>query len=585
MISARKKYYLFQTRNVLVFFSFFFFLFPLFTHAEYIDSFIADVAVHEDSSFDVTEDITYSFSGTPEPRHGIFRCIPTVHQDPPSSIFKERYFDIALTGVRMDGGEVPYTANDGRSEFCVKIGDANKTVSGTHTYRISYTVSGAMTYVEYGGADVYWNVTGDEWDVEIRSVDARVWSPDNILMSAKSCYRGFAGDTSSCTIRDGGDGSTHFMGNRLRPKEGLTFAQAVDRTKIPLDVRERWKLGSIIALIILIGLPLLGFWIYRYKTAHKTGRTIIPQYEPYPGVKPMYAGYLFDKRLDPHDITAGIVYLAEQGYIKIRKTDRKVLFFFEVDDYELTLLKPMTDVEGMFEDSLLELIFKAGSPVGTVTTLHALKNDDAMGRANVTRLSTLRDALRDDLRANGFFEGTGVGGKLLKVVFPAFIIWFALVFFGAIEAVLVAPILILFTLTLFVAFMVSERRTRKGYEALDWLKGFKDFLSVTEKERYIFHNAPEKNAEQFMEYLPYAIAFGVEEEWAKTFESITIPNPNWYEGGTSGVHSFNAVALTKSLGGFSTAFASSSTPSSSGGASSGGGSSGGGGGGGGGGSW
>ena len=84
-----------------------------------------------------------------------------------------------------------------------------------------------------------------------------------------------------------------------------------------------------------------------------------------------------------------------------------------------------------------------------------------------------------------------------------------------------------------------------------------------------------------MEFLPYAIAFGVEKEWAKAFEGIIIPNPTWYDGGSGGVSTFNAVSLTNSVGGFSTAFATSSGTS----ASSGGGSSGGGGGGGGGGSW
>ena len=125
--------------------------------------------------------------------------------------------------------------------------------------------------------------------------------------------------------------------------------------------------------------------------------------------------------------------------------------------------------------------------------------------------------------------------------------------------------------------VADGRRTRKGYEALDHLRGFKQFLSVTEKERYVFHNAPERNAEQFMEYLPYAIAFGVEKEWAKAFEGITIPDPSWYDGG-SGSHAFSAVGLTNSLGSFSTALASSGMSASSGGGSSGGGSGGGGGG-------
>lgn len=126
---------------------------------------------------------------------------------------------------------------------------------------------------------------------------------------------------------------------------------------------------------------------------------------------------------------------------------------------------------------------------------------------------------------------------------------------------------------------LNRRRTQKGYEALDHLKGFKLFLEMTDRDRFAFHNAPQKSPEQFMEYLPYAIAFGVEKAWAKVFEGFTIPNPDWYDGGN--VSSFSPTNLSSSLGAFSSAFATSSGAS----ASSGGGSSGGGAGGGGGGSW
>ena len=81
-----------------------------------------------------------------------------------------------------------------------------------------------------------------------------------------------------------------------------------------------------------------------------------------------------------------------------------------------------------------------------------------------------------------------------------------------------------------------------------------------------------------MAFLPYAIAFGVEKEWALAFKDITLPEPDWYDGNG---HAFNAVYLSQSLGTFGSSMSSASGTS----ASSGGGSSGGGAGGGGGGSW
>ena len=119
----------------------------------------------------------------------------------------------------------------------------------------------------------------------------------------------------------------------------------------------------------------------------------------------------------------------------------------------------------------------------------------------------------------------------------------------------------------------------KGYEALNHLEGFKLFLTVTDKERFEFHNAPAKSPQLFMEYLPYAIALGVEKEWAKVFSDITIPQPDWYSGGS--VAAFSATDFTSDISAFSSSFSSSSGTSGS----SGGGGVGGGGGGGGGGSW
>ncbi len=510
-----------------------FVLFPSVTHAEYIESLTSDITLSKDGTAIISEKFAYVFT---EARHGIYRCIPTLHQDKSSSFFKERYIDIVLKSVSMDTLDVPYVVDARGNEFCIKIGDPNATITGPHLYTIEYSVGGALSYQEFGGADWYWNVSGNEWTVPIRSIKARVSSPDSILLRERACYRGAVGKTDSCQITTDEQGVIHFSGTQFDPGEGLTVAQALDRSKIPFDVRERYSAALLWTVFLLLGVGIFAFALYRYKTKFQTGNAIIPQYEPYPGVKPMYAGYLFDKKLDPRDITAGIVYLAKEGFIKIKKIDRKVFFFFEVDDYEMELLRSGDELKAAFEREILILIFAVDTVVvqGRKITLSELKNNYFQARENAIRIRALDRTLSKDLIEKGFFSG-----------------------------------------------LFFTRRTRKGYEALDHLKGFKDFLRVTETQRYIFHNAPEKNAEQFMEFLPYAIAFGVEKEWAKTFEGITIPNPGWYDGGGS-MHSFNAIGLTQSLGGFSTAFA---ATSASGSASSGGGHSGGGGGGGGGGSW
>jgi uncharacterized membrane protein len=126
---------------------------------------------------------------------------------------------------------------------------------------------------------------------------------------------------------------------------------------------------------------------------------------------------------------------------------------------------------------------------------------------------------------------------------------------------------------------------------MDFIEGFKMYLSVTEEQALNMRHQPDITPEVFEEFLPYAIALGVENEWGKKFEQqLTATgqeaySPAWYSGYRSGGH-FYPARFTSSLGSsFSSAISSSSTPPGSSSGSGGGGSSGGGGGGGGGGGW
>ena len=56
----------------------------------------------------------------------------------------------------------------------IKIGDPDQTVTGVHTYRLTYLVRGSMD--GYAGFDqLYWDAIGDQWDTHLsRMVD--FWS-------------------------------------------------------------------------------------------------------------------------------------------------------------------------------------------------------------------------------------------------------------------------------------------------------------------------------------------------------------------------------------------------------------------------
>jgi hypothetical protein len=155
-------------------------------------------------------------------------------------------------------------------------------------------------------------------------------------------------------------------------------------------------------------------------------------------------------------------------------------------------------------------------------------------------------------------------------------------------------ILVLAILVNVVFFKLLEARTPLGRSIADEIEGMRLYLTVAEKDRLAFHHPPERTPEHFEKLLPYAIALGVEDQWAKqfsdVFERITAETkqtyqPNWYRGNRFGTGSISGFG--RAFGG-SLAAASVNPSSSSGGrtgGSFGGGSSGGGGGGGGGGGW
>lgn len=552
------------------------FLVPVLVQAESIDSFVSDITLSSDGSFLVVEAITYDF-GEAE-RHGIFRTINISHPQESQESFKDRIIEIDIESVSMDGGSIPHTSDEGTNEFTIKIGDPDRTITGVHTYQIEYLVKGGLFY-HNNETELYWNVTGNGWEVPILLAEAHVYDPEGVATDQQHCYFGAEGSNSECEVSNSAT-STVFSVENLAAHEGLTVAKALDASMVERQIVGRfslWPLWLVGALLWLLG---LGWFVYRYFVAHRTGRTIIAQYEPYEDLKPMYTGVLFDGRVDPKDITAGIIYLAEQGFLKIKHTGKKTFIFFETDDYEISLLRPYEELENDFQQTLFTLMFIEDAAVGSSVVLSELAKDTTKQKENYESLTALRSAVEADLVKQGFFEYRWrklflvAGGLLVSLL-----ILLGLNF--TIGAEMSAPIVIsafTFIISAITLAIVYRRRTKKGYEARDHLKGFKEFLSVTDKERFKFHNAPQKSPEQFMAYLPYAIAFGVEKEWAEAFRDITIPTPSWYDGQEG---AFSAVYLSQSLGTFGNSMASASAST----ASSGGGSSGGGGGGGGGGSW
>jgi hypothetical protein len=81
--------------------------------------------------------------------------------------------------------------------------------------------------------------------------------------------------------------------------------------------------------------------------------------------------------------------------------------------------------------------------------------------------------------------------------------------------------------------------TPRGRLLMDKLEGFRSYLQVAEKDELNLRNPPEKTPELFERYLPFALALGVEQQWAEKFAAVFARldgrdgaryQPAWYRG-------------------------------------------------------
>ena len=302
---------------------------------------------------------------------------------------------------------------------------------------------------------------------------------------------------------------------------------------------------------------------------------IATQYKPPAKMTPAELGTLIDGKPDMRDITASIVDLAVRGYLHIAETDNERFFgLMSSKDYTFTLKKSRdgwTELK-QHERDLLDALFTGST---TSVSLSELKNKF------YTHLPGLRDELYGGLVHDGFYTGpsrscpsalrdprprrrcrhrrrraaescVGLGMQPLS---------------GIAAGILSAIIVIAFGW-----FMPS--RTPRGTRELEKVLGFREFLSRVEGDRL---ERMVKTPEMFERFLPYAMALGVEDTWAKTFEGSTRRRRR-RTSGPGGVGTFRPAVFTHNLGVMSTAAATtmSSAPRSSGGSGFSGGSSGGG---------
>jgi Predicted membrane protein (DUF2207) C-terminal domain/Predicted membrane protein (DUF2207) N-terminal domain len=562
-----------------------------------INRFEAQFDIRPDGVFTVLEALDVDFGGLS--KHGIYRDIPYRFSFDST---RTRQYDIAGTSVTSaDGRPWPVQASTVGALRRLRIGDANRTVSGQQTYRIAYRVANGLN----GFADhdeLYWNASGT-WPVRMEIATATVRAPAGAIERV-TCFQGRSGSTEPCDATFTADEATFTATRPLAAGEQLTIVTALakgavaepaphllrkarpvteffDRTPLLIDV-------MLAGFVLAVGGVGTLWWRFgrdrRFIALHGIGGTVeerVPlfgarpvgvEFEPPEKIRPGQMGLLIDERADTLDVTSTIIDLAVRGYLKITEVPKHG--WFGHADWQLDQLKAPDAGLLEYEQIVLDGLFKDGSP----RKLSELKNKFYRD------LSRAKAALYRDGVARGWFPQNpntvravyAVLGVLGLAAGIGLTIWLGQQWGAGLVGLPVAAGGLLVAL----AANAMPRRTAAGREMLMRTLGFVRYIKTAETHQQAFA----ERANIFTAYLPYAIAFRCVDKWARAFKDLDLQRATagWYVGASP----FNAGSFSSSLTSFSSSVASTlaSTPGGSG--SSGfGGSAGGGGGGGGGGSW
>ncbi|MEO5578159.1 MAG: DUF2207 domain-containing protein [Sphingomicrobium sp.] len=617
---------------------------------ERVRDFASDVVIAKDGTLDVTETIRVQVDNVAI-NHGIFREIPTRYDAPWGKRVKVGF---TLVETLLDGQLEPYASETMSNGVRIKIGDKDRIVPvGEHVYTIRYQATRMLGRFD-GYDELYWNVTGNGWRFPVDRASVSITLPSAATFGKRAAYTGFKGETSTnATVTGESAGTISFATTApLDAGQGLSVAVAFPPGVVDAPSsanRAGWFLADWAPpLVALAGLA--GLICFLYVAWQRAGRdpragTAVPIFSPPDDLSPAAMRYVVKQGLDTRGFAAALVDAAVKGHVRLVEDDGG--FFGST---KRSIERPVTAAAQPLEaaeETAIDGLVEPGETIALDNENHAIFSASNKGISDsyakrfegvtfnrnvgwafaaigVWLLGLLLTAIVtlwvEGVAGSAYFllsplvllavilfwtrlpamtkmTGYGVHGLLIAVgglaaagSLPAIPMALAA---GRWIPIAIAAIGLPFALS---AFAWIDAPTTDGRAILDRIAGFKQYLSITERDRLDRMQAPEDNLMLFERFLPYAIALEVENRWADRFTSMlaAASAAASASGETSGFLWYSGRSNPwTDTGGFvgsigdslSSAVSSASTAPGSSSGSSGGGSSGGGGGGGGGGGW
>jgi uncharacterized membrane protein YgcG len=302
---------------------------PSQTKSYYYPSIATTIHINKDSTIDVTEQQTYSFTGNfhAGERDILLQKISGVT-------------DFSVTDVTTG---VPLTESSARldiltssswGKFAVwKNSDLNSQSvewyfnlqNATHTWAVSYKVHGAIEF-DKPYDRLYWNIFSG-YDVPVEHADASVVLPEAVPPAniSETYYRSNSATVptdASSTQPSYANDTFIFTADSFAPNEAYTID--VTWPKGIVSEQAFWwdlfylELPMIVMMTVVLFCLLFLFlwWLFAIKLRERP-RNIIPQYEPPDGLLPAVAEVVATEKVTSKGFAATIVDLAVRGWVRI----------------------------------------------------------------------------------------------------------------------------------------------------------------------------------------------------------------------------------------------------------------------------
>ncbi len=499
---------------------------PAFAREWHITRFDSNLTVAQDGTMTVNEHLVMYFNGE---YHGIYRDIPIQYPGPHGSNYT---LFLTVTKVTDDfGNKLKYESSVQGDYRHLKI-YVPGAVDTTRAVNIDYTVKNAIRWFD-DHDELYWNVTGNDWAVPIDDAMATILFPPGAANNLRAqAFTGIYGSQAqNATVVVNGNTVRVHTSEPLSMREGLTADVYITKGvltqpgKLTFAV---WFLRSnFIVLLPLWAFIVMFFFWWTKGRDPKADISVAPMYEPPKGMTPAEVGTLIEDKVHPRDITSTLVDLAVKGYIKIEETDSKLLLFTHRDYTFHSLKDPATwtpDVLEAHERVMLNHLFPN---YRTQVRLSELRNQF------YTAIPTVKEDILAELKSKGMYSVDPESAHayvLAGVLFTAlpFVIVQLLRWASVIDSpglLIASAILALIVVFLFARIMTAK--SQKGVHTKVEILGLQEFITRVDADR--LKRMP---PDTFEKILPYAMALGIENRWARAFQGIVQNPPTWYVGPT-----------------------------------------------------